>query len=283
MTEALVLQGQVESVLALDDRVHSGQETELIETSQVVWHHVRAGKKQVFLAEAAMIHSFRHVKMPDGTEKWRRVRLTDAHLASTWSEFSLAHLEMDESTASNYWKLWELYVQKLGFPVSDLLKAGVSKLVAARKTIETTFPVVSELLTDALFGNPYKCQACRVVQDSDIIHTGQLLFCGSCSAVFVPIPPASYTEVLVVLKGIRDARQLLQDSLASEPRARLVADLEPDDDHTFIRVVPTLRIDDERYPLPVWEIPVIGNDVFGEGIPEDHYDLAERVLRRVFR
>lgn len=281
MSEALVLQGQIESVLALDDRVQSGQETELVEISQVVWHRVRSGKKQIFLAEAAMIHSFRHARLPGGTEKWRRVRLTDAHISSTWSEFCLAHLEMDGSTASNYWKLWELYVQRLGFPVPDLLVAGVSKLVAARKTVEATYPVVSERLTDALFGNLHKCRACRAVQDSDALNGP--LFCGDCSAAFVPVPPASYVETLVVLREIRDARQMLQDGLASEPRVRLVADLEVDDDRTFIRVIPTLKIGDESYPFPVWEVPVIGDDVIGEGIPAGQYDRAERVLRRVFR
>lgn len=277
MPEAsLVPQTMIETILAMDSLVSQGEAQALVEKTQTAWGLNQQAEKFTFLNKAALVYSLATTAMPDNRKKWQHVRLTDAHFSSTFAEFCLAHLEMDESTASNYKLLWDLYVVRCRFSFRTLRCIGVSKLVAARKLLAAMWPAVDQRLLDALQGDRHRCQECN-----GSIQPPTPLACPHCHMPFRPIEPASYSKLLLVLKQIRDERQDIQDQEVTETESKIVADIEAGDG--FIKVIPSLKVGEETYPLPLWEIPIIGDTEMEVGLPESQLAAGEGALRRLFR
>lgn len=179
------------------------------------WEALVSTEGVSFLAKAAMIYHLAETKTSDGVPLYRFVQLADESPSQTWPVFCLDHLDIAPSTASNYKKLWQAYVIEYGASTAQLLAAGVSKLVAARKLFQAT---QDPRLVAALFGDP----------------------------------PVTFAELLVLLGEIRQEgapigeSRLRGDVDVSEGEATLLFTLVCDDEEYYL---PPLHVPLDCVPL----------------------------------
>lgn len=70
----------------------------------------------------------------------------------TWEMYCEQHLGLSSAQASNLKRNFQVYVQRCGWTVEEMLQAGGSRLNVARSTVEKLHPNVPDDLVDAIRG-----------------------------------------------------------------------------------------------------------------------------------
>lgn len=267
MQAGLILQTELEQVLALDLAVDESGVQELCQRSTALWLPAEEVDDVAFLVKAALIHSFKETVMPDQRRKWQHVICTDEAgmpmgPAMTWKEFCLSFLHMSDSSASQYKRVWEIYVLRLGYSFQMLRKAGKSKLAMAVKTVVRMLPASDPRLMRALFGDDHMCAECRVTVlfDNDMPP----LICPRCDESWESVLPKSFAALLLLLAEMRG-----ETEQETEQEGRFEGDVElfeEGEEISMVRWVGWWMVGTERYPV-AWETPVIGEGAIGVGIP----------------
>jgi len=270
----LTAQTELERVLALDTVLQDAQDVgEACQRSAELWRIGSAYETCGLIIRAGLIYGFKTTKLPTtGAPKFTAVQIDpNKPLTDDWEQFCLSHLGMTADTASGYKRLWEVYVVKYGFSIRDLARAGKAKLVALVHRVDNDpDPEALRLL----FGAPHVCNECNEY----VAFTDEPPeICPHCGTEFEPVPPATYAQTLLSMDASRE-REAQQRARSGRPT--LTATVEVEDE--VIRLVPMFLVDEDRYPLDVWEIAIIPDEAFGEGVPRRLAPALVALLRGVF-
>lgn len=263
---------QVQQVIEADEDKRQAALT--VSAIQEIWPRLAQYDDILNAAKAALVYSLAETDVELGNgqvvKKWEATSMVcdeggQPLYAQSWDEFCFGHLGIHPSTASNYRRTWEVYHRKMGYGLEEVARAGVFKLSAARATVDRQLPEPDERILEALFGNEHKCGQCgEYVADPEEE-------CPHCSEDYRGVQPATGAETLLLLQSLRGEEKDEQEFIVE---GAVEADF--DDSHmTSMRVLVSVRLGEEMYHLPSWEIPV-GDMVEGMSEP------LLKWLRRVF-
>lgn len=274
-----VVQTGLERLLAMDGQASDAETSlTLVSESRALWLDTNAKGDFLEIARWAQIYSFGHTTLADGRAKWQAVRITDHPYAKTWAEFCNRHLGIAATTASNKSRNWEVFYIDYGYGFPALMRAGVQRLNLVRALYATLFSVgVPENLDKAVFGSPNLCTECGAYVD----YVGDAPeLCPECGKLFKPLAPKTVLEITDMVQAIKNAGK---DDAGKDDSSRLEVEIELEKDALY--VVPYWIANGERYTLPVWEIPVLGNGEYAEsgGVPAELAEGIKDFFQKKFR
>ena len=251
---ALIQVSDLDRLFALDSQISSANLPAVVEQTVGLWRAVHGNGDLLEIVKWGLIYSLKMTVVTDGHHaskaKWQVTQLRDRPFARTWVEFCAEHLDMSPSEASNKKRNWEIYHIELGYPLVDLLIAGVQRLNVARATLNDCLKSVPQIFPEKLlvgvFGRPHVCLACR----ADVPFADRVpLTCPACEQGY------QYQEPLTVF-AVKDLIDELKDHPDTAPHVE--ADIEESDD--LFTVLPYF-VDSggERYTLPAWDVPILAD------------------------
>jgi len=259
---------QLESILELSkDRSRAAL---AIPATQSLWPVLDRADDASFVGKSALVYDLSQtiVKAESGElqPKWRVTPLVkgedgEYHLpsAETWEEYCLVHLGMHFSTASAYKRIWEVYVERLGWGLDDLVRAGKSKLAASVGEVARQYPDVDQRLLNVLRGDEHTCSLCReyVAYDEELPED-----CPHCGQEFEPMEPGTFANTLATLQEIRPRPEVAPGEFKVGFDIQVV--FGDEDEISGLSILPQCALGNVVSTLPLWEIPVVDDDMPGE-------------------
>ena len=286
---------QLQDILARDsDRAMA---IVTIPTIQAMWPRLQEVGDAADVCKAALVYSLSETTVEDENgvprAKWEVTKIAidpaqddpDEELmpySATWTEFCLVHLGMAKSTASKYKRIWQVYHEKLGYGLDDLLMAGVFKLGISvgilSKMIKRGEGINPRLIT-ALFGSSTTCSACN----GYVPFTGDApSICPLCDEDYQGVQPWSGSRTLLLVQQLRGKREE-EGPISLDVFASLEHSFDDNGAVAGFSVLVECVVGETKSSLPPWEINVLDDDNENDlGIKRSQLPLLTAWLRRKF-